>query len=250
MSTPREDPFESAGQQPRATPYPQYYDQDPGSAQLRYGQHPVYGQPPAYGPPPVPGTDGVSIAALVTGILGLGVVPLVIGIVGVQRTGRTGRGGKGLAIAGIVLGGLSTVVWTLLLVFGLALWNDDDFRASLEAPPPMRAGLCFPAHLDISTVMAYEAVPCDDEHGSEVVGVVKLPDTRYPGSDAAYAAADPYCYEAFAKYVGVDYEESELEMTFVFPTEETWDEGDRQVVCYAHEVGGAAVTGTVRDTAR
>lgn len=70
-------------------------------------------------------TDGVSIAALVTGILGLGVIPVVLGIVGLERTTQRRTQGRGMAITGVVLGILQMtgliigllVAVVLLLIF-------------------------------------------------------------------------------------------------------------------------------------
>lgn len=64
-------------------------------------------------------TDGVSIAALVTGILGLALVAVGLGIAGLVRIQRSGRSGKGFAVAGIVLGAFATVVWSVIAVFFL-----------------------------------------------------------------------------------------------------------------------------------
>ncbi|GEA87519.1 DUF4190 domain-containing protein [Cellulomonas cellasea] len=80
-----------------------------------YGQ-PGYGQP-GYGQPPVArGTDGMSIAALVTGILGLGFIPVILGVLGLKRTKANGTSGRGLAIAGIILGVLSFIAWIVLAI--------------------------------------------------------------------------------------------------------------------------------------
>ncbi len=64
------------------------------------------------------GPSGLSIAALVTGILGMGVIPIVLGAVDLVRmnNGLTGRGGKGLDIAGIVLGSLSIIAGIAMTV--------------------------------------------------------------------------------------------------------------------------------------
>lgn len=63
-------------------------------------------------------TDGVSIGALVTGLLGMSLISVVLGIVGLRRTRANGTGGRGMAIAGIVLGGLSFVAWA---IFGILI---------------------------------------------------------------------------------------------------------------------------------
>ena len=86
---------------------------------------PAYPPPPAMGYPGEPGmppagrqTSGWSIASLVCGILGCvpfvtGALAVIFGVVGVRAARDPGVGGKGLAIAGIVLGAVSIVLWAL-----------------------------------------------------------------------------------------------------------------------------------------
>lgn len=80
-----------------------------------------------YGPPPVVpaalGNDGLAVPALVLGLLGItcfslaAPVALVLGIVSLRRIGRSGAEGRGLAIAGIVLGAVGTVLFVAALAF-------------------------------------------------------------------------------------------------------------------------------------
>lgn len=91
---------------PNAPPPGQYPTQN--APQMPYPQQP---QQPAAAP-----TDGMAIAALVTGILGLGIVPLILGIVSLKRIKQTQAGGRGLAIAGIVLGALELIFWIIMLI--------------------------------------------------------------------------------------------------------------------------------------
>lgn len=80
--------------------------------------------------------DGVAVAALVSGILGLGVVPLVLGILGVRRTRTTGRGGRGLAIAGIVLGSVALTAGLVSVVIGaLTPWPGTHSTANANVTP-------------------------------------------------------------------------------------------------------------------
>ena len=68
-----------------------------------------------------PKTSGVAIAALVTGLLGLGLVPVILGHValsGIKKSNGTIEG-KGFAIAGLVLGYLS--ILAALVIIGLAV---------------------------------------------------------------------------------------------------------------------------------
>ncbi|OFW64621.1 MAG: hypothetical protein A2Z35_05260 [Actinobacteria bacterium RBG_19FT_COMBO_36_27] len=68
--------------------------------------------------------SGLSIAALITGILGMGIVPIILGAIDMSRikSGMSSEKGKGFDIAGIVLGSIGivagiiiTIVWVVLL---------------------------------------------------------------------------------------------------------------------------------------
>ena len=96
------------------------------------------GHPPPYYVPPQPVTpkNGFGIAALVLAVVGLlGVVtvfaPIVLGAIAVV-TGAVGRGrvkrgiadNGGVAIAGIVLGGLAIVVGLAFIAIWTTVWKD------------------------------------------------------------------------------------------------------------------------------
>lgn len=88
-----------------------------------------YAQQP--GPAPMPGpmyapaqpmmqqtataeSNGLAIAALVTGLLGMGLVAVILGILGLKKPG-----GRGMSIAGIVLGSIQIVL--IILFFFLMM---------------------------------------------------------------------------------------------------------------------------------
>ena len=64
------------------------------------------------------GPSGLSIAALVTGILGMGIIPIILGAIDLNKikNNTASPSGKGMDIAGIVLGALATVGW---IVYGI-----------------------------------------------------------------------------------------------------------------------------------
>ena len=81
------------------------------------------GQPlgmPSQGAVPVAGqpTNGLAIAALVTSLVCCGPIGLVLGLVSLnQINGSQGRqGGKGMAIAGIAIGAVTTLFGVILLL--------------------------------------------------------------------------------------------------------------------------------------
>ncbi len=52
-------------------------------------------------------TNGLAIAALVLGLCGFGLLPVIFGHVALSQIRRTGDGGSALAIVGLVLGYLA-----------------------------------------------------------------------------------------------------------------------------------------------
>ncbi|MFA5190086.1 MAG: DUF4190 domain-containing protein [Verrucomicrobiia bacterium] len=80
--------------------------------------------PPVAGPAPQRKTAGIAIASLVLGILSLfcgmcitGIPAIILGIIALVRLNKTpGLGGQGLAITGLVTGGVGTVLITPILL--------------------------------------------------------------------------------------------------------------------------------------
>jgi hypothetical protein len=94
----------------------------PGYGQQPYGQQaygqPAYGQPVGYAPPPQFGrpTNTMAILALVMAFV-FAPAGLVLGILARKQIARTGEEGDGLALAGMIIGGLFTAFFVLILVF-------------------------------------------------------------------------------------------------------------------------------------
>ena len=120
------------GQQPTYGQQPQYgqqpsYGQQPGyDQQAAYGQpypQPTYGQQPAYGGypqggayAPAPATNTMAILALIFGII-LAPLGVVFGFIARSQIKRTGESGDGLALAGIIIGGIFTLLIIAYFVF-------------------------------------------------------------------------------------------------------------------------------------
>ena len=71
---------------------------------------------------------------------------------------------------------------------------------------------------------------CAEHHIYEVFGL-----TRATGTSFSLAGvkdqADTYCTGAFATYVGVPFSLSDLSVSYIYPSAETWAAGDRQLIC-------------------
>jgi Septum formation len=98
-------------------------------------------------------------------------------------------------------------------------------------------------------VVTVPVVPCSEPHSEEVFAAVSLPNRDFPGEDAILAQADELCFAEFESFVGLSYEESVLDFAYVYPSEESWLEGDRLVTCTIFDPG-EKVTGSLRGVQR
>jgi hypothetical protein len=83
-----------------------------------------YGYSPGYPAAPSTGTNGLAIASLVCSVVGLACMGfgsflgVIFGIIALNQIKKTGQGGHGLALAGIITGGIVTAFWVVLFVVG------------------------------------------------------------------------------------------------------------------------------------
>lgn len=110
----------------------------------------------------------------------------------------------------------------------------------------LQVGDCV-ADSTIGSVEEVPVVPCDEPHRSQVIHTFDLDDGDFPGDPAMQAEAETQCTgQAFEDYVGVGFQQSELTVSFITPSQQTWDElDDREVLCLAERVDGAQLTQSV-----
>ncbi|GAA1849702.1 DUF4190 domain-containing protein [Myceligenerans crystallogenes] len=216
------------------------------------------GYPDPAGRPQPSGTDGFSLAALITAILGLGLVPVILGIVSLTRIKKSGQGGRGLAIAGIVLGVLEIVAGIAVLVSLVSIAGNEDFQEGLRSgyeqglseSITMEEGTCFLSDAGIPTLDTMTRTGCDGPHRGEVIGAYTFPDGDYPGQKRVDAAAGKECNKLFESYVGTDFQTSVLDMGYLYPTNASWTLGDRWITCYAMTMDGSPLKKSVQGTAK
>jgi hypothetical protein len=108
-------------------------------------------------------------------------------------------------------------------------WDDQDVNAT-----------------EVSTVTS---IDCAKPHDNEAYASVKLDDGDYPGDEALLNSADQGCYDEFQAFMGIAYEDSQINYTYFYPTTESWDVGDREILCFVYE-DQTKVTGTLAGSAR
>jgi hypothetical protein len=110
----------------------------------------------------------------------------------------------------------------------------------------LAVGACFDDEGDLSDeVSEVPIVECSDPHDNEVFAVHEMLDSAYPGFDEAGDRADGLCREDFEPFVGVQYEVSELDIGWLIPTDLSWANGDREIVCFLYRVDLEKMTGTM-----
>ncbi|RYQ12146.1 peptidyl-prolyl cis-trans isomerase [Bifidobacterium pseudolongum subsp. globosum] len=156
-----EQPRYGAPQQPQAeqpNPYAQehgYVGQQPytppvyGQAQQPYGEsyagQQPYGQPYAQQPAYYPQDrwNGMAIAGFVCSFF-FSIVGLVLSIIGYNQTKKTGEKGKELALAGIIISGLSIVMTVVMIIAFVAIGVSVAGVALEELDTTSTSAVCDP----------------------------------------------------------------------------------------------------------
>ena len=86
-------------------------------------------------------------------------------------------------------------------------------------------------------------VDCSEEHDAQVFHTFDMDDGDFPGDDAISTAVEEQCLPAFEEFVGADYQESSLDINFIGPSQDTWDQADdREVICVLYTMDGSTST--------
>lgn len=176
-------------------------------------------------PPQAPGTNWWAIVSLVFGLLGGVLISVVCGIVGLQRAKR-GQGGRGMAIAGLVLSGL----WVLVLAAGVLFYFILG-RGTVGANE-VAAGDCLKQLPDSGLVVTVDTVECGQPHTGEIFSVMTMPDGDFPGQFAIEQYQNK-CAPELARYSPEASSDPEVGLFVLYPSEDSWREGDRTVTCIA-----------------
>jgi hypothetical protein len=119
-------------------------------------------------------------------------------------------------------------------------------RAGDMVASDLRVGDCFDfKDPDEEVIEDVTARPCAEEHEYEVVWVGVMPEGSYPTQAAIYAWAEDHCVAGFNEYVGLDFESSVLDLSWIYPDESAWD-SDRSVQCTTSHPDKPRLTSSVK----
>jgi serine/threonine protein kinase len=224
---------------------------------------------PSYSPPPSQGTNGFAIAALIFGIIGGALLGFIFGFIALSQTKRTGQNGRGMAIAGIVLSALWTIGVLLLIILAVAsstpsgpvtptTFPTASPTAEPTTEPPvttapstaisateLQVGDCLNDLTNSTDVSSLPSVDCAQPHQGEVFAVFDLPPGPYPGADGVDDLVSKGCNARLAEYSPGAPSDDAVGLFSVYPLEQNWERGDREVVCIAKATSGTT-TGSIK----
>jgi hypothetical protein len=92
-------------------------------------------------------------------------------------------------------------------------------------------------------------IDCAEPHDSEAYASIQIQDGDFPGDQAVEDQAIADCTTEFNNFVGLDYQSSSLDFAYYYPTEESWANGDREILCLIVDPAGQ-VEGSLQGSAR
>ncbi len=115
----------------------------------------------------------------------------------------------------------------------------------------LEVGSCFNDDLEASgdeelVIDDVDIVSCDEPHDNEVYDAWDYEGVRYPGSATIGDVAIESCLDRFTTAVGVPVELTDLDVSGLWPTQESWDVGDREILCVLYAFDGSQLTGSRR----
>lgn len=114
----------------------------------------------------------------------------------------------------------------------------------------LEVGQCISSSIAEDEVSTVPVVACTEPHSGEIYALPQLPDGEFPGDQAVQDSGNTLCLgQEFQNYIGIAPEQSTLGVNILFPTTETWADGDREIVCIVRD-GEAETTGSLRGAAR
>ncbi|WP_018135474.1 septum formation family protein [Acaricomes phytoseiuli] len=93
-------------------------------------------------------------------------------------------------------------------------------------------------------------LPCAQPSDYEVYAGTGIEAADYPGVQSLIASAEAFCKPAFEDFVGRTFENSELQLSYIYPTEDSWNSGDRRTLCLVAAKDGAQSTGSLKGANR
>ena len=139
----------------------------------------------------------------------------------------------------LVLIPAALVVIVLIVLIALLAGGDDDKATSTKpaaiGAQDLRVGDCITnASSPRGDVRTFVAVACTQPHDGEVFTVISLGDGRYRGKQAVIAKGQRGCAARLRRQATPKaFRDKRLGFKFVYPTKQSWAQGDHEITCLA-----------------
>lgn len=99
---------------------------------------------------------------------------------------------------------------------------------------------------EASAIRQVRVVDCAGQHRNEVyaMALYESGGARYPGDEPLAGFAQERCVDEFAAYVGQPVEATAYGIGTMYPDQDSWRTGDREVLCVLFHQDGRPVEGT------
>ena len=96
----------------------------------------------------------------------------------------------------------------------------------------VKVGDCLKEIPSSTRVLTVDTVGCDQSHAGEVFAVLMMPEGDYPGQSAIEEYQNK-CEPELSSYAPAAITDDSVQLYVLYPTAETWKQGDRAVTCIA-----------------
>jgi Septum formation len=140
-----------------------------------------------------------------------------------------------------------------IIAVGCAPERDEATGGLSESGTEVRdlqVGDCLADFEEATQASGVQPAPCSEPHSDEIYAAGSIDGfDEFPGSDAIEAAARRICLAEYEAFVGRSYQDSVLDISYLVPTEHSWADDDRQVLCTIFDPLDE-VTGSLRGAER
>lgn len=141
----------------------------------------------------------------------------------------------------LVLAAVGLVVVVVLIILLVSGGDDgDDRQATTPArktvsAQDLKVGDCVTDALSLTgDVTTFVAVPCDRRHDGEVYTLIELEGETFPGDKFVTGKGQRGCRARLRRQATAKaFKDRTLGFKFVYPTRQSWAQGDREVTCLA-----------------
>jgi hypothetical protein len=126
----------------------------------------------------------------------------------------------GLVVGALALMAIAVIVFVVIIGKGTVTATD------------VKVGDCLKEIPGNTRVLTVDTIGCDQPHAGEVFAVLLMPEGDFPGQSAIEAYQNK-CEPALATYAPGAITDDSVQLYVLYPTAETWSQGDRAVTCVA-----------------